>query len=132
MNRRNLLSGVVPLGIVLALGVDESFAYDNPRRLRPRRALARRRFRRHAFTRVVLGRRLWVVPVGLAVGWELFHTNRVVLVREIRVVEREGRKAEIAVIQDAAGNREEVEITREDTADNSDDLAGSEIPEDGS
>jgi hypothetical protein len=80
----------------------------------------------------MFGRRIWVVPVGLAAGWELFHTDRVVVVREIRVIEREGRKAEVAVIQDAAGNREEVEITREDTAENSDDLAGSETPEDGS
>ena len=90
MNRRNLLSGaVLPLGFVLAARVEETLAYDNPRRLRPRRVLARRRFRRRAVTRVMFGRRMWVVPVGLAVGWELFHSNRVVLVREIRVIERE-------------------------------------------
>jgi hypothetical protein len=130
MNRRKLVAFTLPLGIVLALGAGESSAYDNPRRRVRVRVRGRRRFRRHAFTRVMFGRPVWVVPTGLAVGWELAHTNRVVVVREIRTVETNGQKTEVAVVQDATGKSEEVEITRQDSAENSTELEGSEIPED--
>jgi hypothetical protein len=130
MNRRKLVAFTLPLGIVLALGAGESSAYDNPRRRLRHRVRIRHRFRRRAFTRVMFGRPFWVVPMGLAVGWELVHSNRVVVVREIKVVEREGQKTEVAVVQDAEGKREEIEITRQDSAENSDELPGSEIAED--
>lgn len=127
MNRRKLLTAfALPLGIALVLGAGESPAYDNPRVYRPR-VRARRRFRRRVVTRVMFGRPFWVVPVGLAVGWELIHTHKLVVVREVRVVQRDGRKSEVAVVQDAAGKREEIEITREDNAENSTELRGSEI-----
>ena len=130
MNRRKLLTAIaLPLGFALAFGSGESNAYDNPR-VRRRRARVRRRYRRHAFTRVRFGRPFWVVPVRLAVGWELVHTNRVVVVREVRVVERDGRKTEVAVVQDAEGQRSEIEIVREDNAENSSELTGSEIADD--
>jgi hypothetical protein len=87
--------------------------------------VVRRRYRRLAVTRVVLGRRLWVVPVGLAIGWELVHDHRVVIVRDIKVVERDGARVEVAVVQDGAGKTEEVEVLREDTSDNRTELEGS-------
>jgi hypothetical protein len=131
LNRRKLLSALtLPLGIALVLGAGESSAVDIPRRRVRHRLRVRRRFRRHAFTRVRFGRPFWVVPIGLAVGWELAHTNRVVVVREIRVVERDGQKTEVAVVEDEAGKRDEIEITREDTAENSRDLPGSVIADD--
>lgn len=129
MNRRKLVAFTLPLGIVLALGAGESSAYDNPRRrIRPR-LRSRRRFRRHAFTRVMFGRPVWVVPMGLAVGWELVHSDRVVVVREIKGVERDGQKTEVAVVQEATGKPEEIEITRQDSTENAAELPGSEIPE---
>jgi hypothetical protein len=131
LNRRKLLfEFALPLGCVLLVGAGESLAYDNPRRRVRHRNRVRRRFRRLAFTRVRFGRPFWVVPLGLAVGWELSHSNRIVIVKEIRVVERDGQKTEVAVVQDAAGKREEIEITREDTSDNARDLSGSVIGDD--
>ena len=79
--------------------------------------------------RTVLGRPFWVVPVGLAIGWELVHRDRVVVVRQIRVVEREGRQVEVAVVADAAGKIEEVEIIREDTPENLEELEGTLLAE---
>jgi hypothetical protein len=90
----------------------------------------RRRIRRHAFTRIHLGRPFWIVPVGLAVGWELHHRDRVVVVRETRIVQKDGARSEVAIVQDAAGKTEEIEIYREDNVDNRKTLEGSVI-EDG-
>lgn len=78
----------------------------------------------------MFGRPFWVVPTGLAVGWELAHTDRVVVVREIRIVERDGQKTEVAVVQDDAGKLEEIEIRREDSAGNASELPGSVIADD--
>jgi len=94
-----------------------------------RRIRVRRRIRRVAFTRIVFGRPLWVVPVGLAVGWELMHENRVVVVKETRIVEKEGRKTEVAIVQDGKGKTEQIEITREDTLENGKELDGSMLPD---
>lgn len=52
---------------------------------------------------------------------------RVVVVKETRIIEREGNKVEVAVVQDSDGKTEQIEITREDTADNAGDLEGSII-----
>jgi hypothetical protein len=67
------------------------------------------------------------VPVALAIGWELVHENRIVVVKEIRFVERDGVKVEVAVVEDSAGVTEEVEVLREDTAANRQELEGSLI-----
>ena len=130
MNRRKLVAFTLPLGLVLALGAGESSAYDNPRRRVRVRMRGRRRFRRYAFTRARFGRPVWVVPVGLSVGWELAHSNRVVVVREIKTTEVDGQKTEVAVVEDAAGKSEQIEIMREDSAENANELEGSEIAED--
>jgi hypothetical protein len=67
------------------------------------------------------------VPIGLAIGWELVHENRIVVVKQIKVVERDGAKVEVAVVQDSAGATEEVEVLREDTQANREELEGSVI-----
>jgi hypothetical protein len=102
------------------------------RRARRRvRRRVRRRIRRRVAFRVVAGRRVWLAPVALAVGWELvLADNRVVVVRETRFVERDGARVEIAVVQDQNGKREELEIARENTPDNSQELQGSTLPDD--
>ena len=99
------------------------------RRRRVRRRI-RRRMRRRAVTRMVLGRPLWVVPIGLTVGWELMHDNRVVVVKETKYIERDGAKVEVAVVQSSDGNTEQVEVLREDTAGNRKNLQGSILPDD--
>jgi hypothetical protein len=99
------------------------------RRRRIRRRI-RRRMRRRAVTRMVRGRPFWVVPVGLAVGWELMHDHRVVIVQETRFIERDGARVEVAVVRDSDGRTEQVDLLREDTADNRKDLQGSVLSDD--
>ena len=78
---------------------------------------------------MVFGRPVWVVPVGLAIGWELAYENRIVIVKEINVVEKDGAKVQVASVQDSAGKTEDVEILREDSDDNRKDLEGSVLPD---
>jgi hypothetical protein len=132
MKRRDLLSGVFAIFGAIALAPTAE-AEPRPRRVARwprRRRYYRRRFRRFAFTRVVFGRPFWVVPVGMMVGWELMHRNRVVVVKETRIVEKDGQKTEVAVIQDSTGKAEQVEILREDNVENADELEGSVVPDD--
>lgn len=130
MNRRNFVGALaVPFGIVLALGADDVRAHSNPRRRVRTRLHVRRRIRRRAFIRVRFGRPFWVVPVGLAVGWELWRPDRVMVVRETRIIEKRGVKSEIAVVRDSAGKTEQVEIIREDSPENANDLEGSVLDE---
>lgn len=141
MNRRQFLTGLVSSAASLTLLA--SFAEANPpaRRRRRRRRVRRRirrRIRRRVAVRMVRGRRAWVVPVGLAVGWELMHENRVVVVREIKVVELEGVRTEVAVVVDAdvkveagkAAPAEEIAIVREDSRENAAELEGSRLADD--
>lgn len=141
MNRRIFLSMIILTAIAPLLGAGLTVhAHDvrahgrvrwvrRRRRVR-RRIRVRRHIRRRAFTRVVFGRPFWVVPVALAVGWELAHANRVVVVKEIKIVERDARRVEVAVVQDGSGKTEQIEITREDTKDNAESLPGSVIAND--
>jgi hypothetical protein len=134
MDRRDFCSAfAVLLGGALTLTTQDALA-DRPRRVRRRRIRrrirVRRRIRRRVVTRTVFGRPFWVVPVGLAVGWELVHAGRVVVVKEIKVVEKEGHKIEVATVQDESGKVDHVEITREDTADNAKNLEGSVLADD--
>lgn len=92
---------------------------------------AHRRTRRYASARVVSGRLFWVVPAALAPGWELVYHNRVVLVRETCIVERNGRRSEVAIVEDSGRHRDTVEITREDNAVNRQVLEGSIVEEPG-
>lgn len=124
MNRRNIFAALaVPLGGALTLKASEVFAYDNPRRWV--RTPARRRIRRPVVIETRFGRPFWVVPVELVAGWELSQANRVVVVRETHVIQRAGVKSEVAIVQDTIEKLEQVEITREDTAENRKNLRGS-------
>ncbi|MBM4131666.1 hypothetical protein FJ250_11675 [bacterium] len=141
MNRRQFLAGLVAgavsVTVLPALAEASTPARRRRRRRRVRRRI-RRRIRRRAVRRLVRGRPYWVVPVGLAVGWELLHEDRVVVVREIKVVEVEGLKTEVAVVvaADAAVEPgkpaaiEEIPLIREDTKENAEDLEGSRLPDD--
>lgn len=132
MKRREWLCAALALAGTLGLSTESDADVRVRRAVRwpRRRRFYRRRFRRVAFTRVVLGRTFWVVPVGLAVGWELMHRDRVVVVRETRVVVKDGQKTEVAVVEDSHGKTEEVEILREDNAENATELTGSAVPDD--
>jgi len=131
MNRRTFFSVfTTPIGVVLAFHASGVRAYDNPRRRVPYRVRVRRRIRRHVFIRSRFGRPFWVVPLGLAVGWELSHANRVVVVSETRFIEKDGVKSEVAIVQDGSGKTEQVEIAREDTPGNRENLAGSVLEDD--
>lgn len=130
MQRRDFLTGIlgVVAGTVAGLSASgEAEAQIIRRRMRRRRI--RRRIRRHVVVRSVFGRPFWVVPVGMAIGWELAHGNRVVVVKETRYVEREGQRIEVAVVQDDQGKTEEVEILRENTPENRNNQKGSILPE---
>jgi hypothetical protein len=139
MNRRQFLTGLIAGAATLT--VLPSLADASPARRRHRRRVRRRirrRIRRRAVRRMVRGRPYWVVPVGLVVGWELMHEDRVVVVREIKVVEIEGQKTEVAVVVPADAKVEpgktpaveEIAILREDTKENAEDLEGSRLPDD--
>jgi predicted methyltransferase MtxX (methanogen marker protein 4) len=125
MNRRIFFAAVAVSIGALAGKVGDALAYDNPRRRVRPRLRVHRRIRRPVFIRTRFGRPFWVVPVGLAAGWELSHGNRVVVVRETRFIEKEGVKTEVAIVEDSSGKTEQVEITREDSAENHRNLEGS-------
>ncbi len=135
-DRRSVLSSLAALFVgVCVLGVaDTATAQRRPAVRRARRRVrrrVRRRIRRHVAFRVVAGRRIWVAPVALAIGWELaLNDNRVVVVKETKFVERSGVRVEVAVVQGTDGKTEELEIVRENTAENAKDLQGSTLPDD--
>ncbi len=128
MNRRGFFA-VLTAALSGVLLVDEADAQAGVRRRARRRVRRRirRRIRRRAVTRVVLGRPFWVVPVGMVVGWELMHENRVVVVKETKIIERDGNKVEVAVVQDQQGKTEQIDLLREANADNAKDLEGSHL-----
>lgn len=88
------------------------------RRRRVRRRTVRRRVRRPVAWRVVGGRRRLIVPLAVAVGWELVVDNKVVVVKEVH--------REKVVVVDSSGNQTEVDIQKEDTPENMLELEGSE------
>ncbi len=85
------------------------------KRRRVRRRRRRRRHRRRVARRKWRNRHRWVVPVALAVGWELAHEDRVVVVKEIKYVEVEGEKTEAIITSDG----EEILVVRENDKTNS-------------
>ncbi|MBK7188607.1 MAG: hypothetical protein IPH86_08040 [bacterium] len=141
MDRRQFLTGLVAGAVSLTLLPQLADAATPARRRRRRRRVRRRirrRVRRRVALRMVRGRRFWVVPVGLVVGWELMHEDRVVVVREIKMIEVEGVKTEVAVVVDPnarveAGKPEafeEIPILREDNQDNAVELEGTRLADD--
>ncbi len=128
MNRRETL--IALLSALGALSTGEALAGPRARKKRRRRRRrVRRRIRRRVVWRTVGKRRRLVVPVALAVGWELFYDDRVVVVHHVKHVERDGAKVEVVVVKGADGKEEEIEIAREDTADNGQALEGTVHPE---
>jgi len=87
-------------------------------RRKVRRRVRRHRVRRRVSWRARHGRRFLVVPLGLAVGWELWVDNRLVVVREVH------EHTIVVTLQD--GSTETIEVQREDTDENAEDLQGSE------
>jgi len=127
MDRRNFSAALAAL-FGLGLSMQPTVALSQGWRWRRRRRV-HRRVRRRVVTRTMYGRPFWVVPVGLTVGWELVHRDRVVVVERIRIVEREGQRVEVAVVTDAAGKIEEIEVVREDTPENLQELEGTLLAE---
>ena len=95
-------------------------------RRKVRRAI-RRRHRRRSFWKNVGKRRLAVVPLLLAVGWELVIDDRPYVVRRFKFVEVESVRTEVVVIVDDSGVEHEHPIHREDTEDTLFELEGSEL-----
>ena len=114
------------LGVPSILGA--LLVFDNPNAAGQTRRRVRRRVRRRAVRRVVQGRPVWVVPIGIAVGWELAYENRIVVVTDITIAERDGMQVQVASVQDSLGKTEHVEILREDTDDNRKGLEGTVLP----
>jgi hypothetical protein len=135
MERRSFLGSLAAVfGGALALGLGrETEAGPRARAVRRHRRRVRRRIRRRirrrVGLRVWLGRPFWVVPVGVAVGWELVHKDRVVVVQSTKVVVRDDKKIDVLVVRDHDGKTEEVEVLREDTAENKAELEGSQLPD---
>ena len=105
------------LGVAFAAAAAPAPVWAGPRRRRTRR-VRRRRIRRRVAWRVVAGRRALIVPVAVAVGWELMVDDRVVVVHEVR--------KEIIVVKAADGTTEEIAYVKEDTEENKVDHEGSE------
>ncbi len=132
MDRRSFLGTFLGMTAALAAGGVAGAATPAQRRRRRRRVrrVVRRRIRRRVAFRTLRGRRWWVVPTACAVGWELAGADRVLVVKEIRVVEEDGEEIEIAVVEDSDGKTEEVPLLREDTKENARELEGTRLPDD--
>jgi len=115
-SRRTLNGWLAALALLTVTGMGSS-AEAGPWRRHRRRV--RRRIRRRAFWRAVGVRPVLVVPLAVAVGWELALDNRVVVVKEVREKE--------VVVTDSDGKTETLEIAKEDSPDNTQELEGSEI-----
>ena len=127
MDRRLFLFAFAAPAAALTFTAGKVVARDD-RVIRVRR-LVRHRIRRRVTVRTIVGRRPFlVVPRQLATGWELVHASQVVVVLGLRWVETDGRRHEVAVVQAGNGPSDEIEILREDTADNGIELSGSALP----
>ncbi len=124
--RRQLLVGAVA---AVSLTVVASDALAGPRRRTVRRRTRRRVRRRHrriVRRRTVAGVPTLVVPVSLAVGWELMVDDQVYVVT--RVYKADGVERVVLTASDDSTLDEP--ILREDTAENGKEQKGSELPED--
>jgi hypothetical protein len=136
MNRRQALISLLSALGLLASGEALAGRRGAKKRRKTRRRVrrkvrrrVRRRHRRRVRRRVIKGRSLLVVPVAVAVGWELMVDDRVVVVHQIKTVERDAAQVEVVVIKNADGSTEELEIAREDNDENSAVQQGSVLAE---
>lgn len=109
MQRRTLIA-LALAGAALAVRTPAAAhpAWEGLRRLRRPPAAPHRVQLREA-----PGRLQWVVPAGLAVGWQLLHEDRLVRVRALWCVQVEGTPREMARVVDAGGLARDVEIVRD-------------------
>ena len=133
-DRRDFLTRLAAAITAMAAGVaiwpEESEAGPVRKARRKRRRVRRRRRRRRHRRRVARrrwrNRHRWVVPVAIAVGWELQHEDRVVVVKEITVIEVEGETTDAIITTDG----ETIAIVKEDDATNSAAQEGSFLADD--
>lgn len=124
IKRRDFVAGLMAFAGASALTLE---AVAGPRRRaqrrrgRRRRRRRRRRIRRRVIWRTVNGRRLLVVPVALAIGWELMVDDHVVVVKEVHT--------EYVVVEKGDGSTEKIDVVKEDTEENSVELEGTEYEE---
>ena len=133
LDRRHILLGTLAATLASILGLEDAQAHPRraaKKRRRRRRRRVRRRIRRRVRRRTVRGRKVWVIPVATAVGWELMLDDRVVVVQETKTVAREGTTIEVVVVLDSSGKTEEIEVHREADEENSKELEGSELAAD--
>jgi hypothetical protein len=116
LSRRELLAALVALCAGPALA--HPGPHRHPHRRRVRRRIRRRRIRRRVAWRMFGPRRLLIVPLAVAVGWELMIDDRVVVVHEVH--------EHHVVVKHADGKIEKIETHREDDAENTKELEGSE------
>ena len=115
-SRRSIL---LTLGAVALLGPAAALA--GPRRRIRRRVRRRvRRVRRRVIWRTLGGRRLLVVPVAAAVGWELAIDNRVALIQSVTP-----QAVTVQYLDD--NSTATVPAVIENTPENSQDLPGTEV-----
>lgn len=119
--RRTFLLGLLGGAATLIFGIDADARPPFRKRRRVRRRVRRRmgRMRRRARWAMRAGRRALIVPVGLAVGWELMVENRVALVQSVG-------SGQAVVRYVDGGGVETIQVAMENTADNSEVLPGSE------
>lgn len=118
--RRRLLSFFVASLLapsVLAHNGPHHHHHRHPHRVRVRRRVWRRRIRRHVAWHVIGARRLLVVPLAVAVGWELFVDNKVVVVKEVH--------RHKVVVEHVDGKTETIEVVKQDTPENTKSHEGS-------
>ena len=135
LDRRQILVGTLAATLASVLGLEDAQAgprraAKKRRRRSRRRRRVRRRIRRRVRRRTVRGRKVWVIPVATAVGWELVLDDRVVVVKETKTVERDGVTIEVVVVLDSSGKTEEIEVHREADEENSKELEGTELAAD--
>lgn len=107
-------------GLLVLLTFPSAFVYSGPhrrKRSRSRRHFWRRRIRQRVLWRTIGGRRLLVVPLGVAVGWELLRDDEVVVVKEVHTYN--------IVVEHKNGKTETIDIVKEDNNENSKDFEGS-------
>jgi hypothetical protein len=119
MQRREFLAAVIALAATPALA--HPGPHRHPHTRRRRRRIHRRRIRRRVVWRTVGPRRLLVVPLAVAVGWELMVDERVVIVHEVH--------HDHVIVKHADGKTEKLDVVKEDDAENSKELEGSEYEE---
>lgn len=125
MTRRTMLLCALPAcaaaAAALTAGHDDALAGPRRRMRRRVRRRVRRRIRRRVAFRTVAGKRHLVVPVGVAVGWELMVDQRVVVVQKVQ--------GDSIVVAAPGGAPETIVIIKEDTPENTAAQQGSVLPD---